>query len=381
MIYSFGLRNFSCFKEGVDVSFELNEKVPFEISKGRPVTRVLGIKGANGSGKTQLLKGLSFLSRFCTVSFHREEGAPIPIDPHFRNSDPIDFYVDFEYNGSRYFYELSTTDREVISERLLKGVRKTRVFERLGTEITYRLKKLAELDLIVLKGNCSLISSAHNYKLKAKKEELDDAYSFFLWVFSNVGYTGWQDSRNTVEQVSKDYFNEPKAFEFTKKIILECDLGISDIQIFERTVDGKKEYYPGFVHKHGEKDHYLTDVLESSGTVALYKHLWLYWITLRFGGVLALDEFDIHFHEMILPKIIDLFDDEEINTTGAQFIFTCHNTELMDKLGKYRTILVNKEGNESYCYRLDEIPGGMIRNDRPISPLYKQGKIGGVPKL
>ncbi|EJL6274821.1 hypothetical protein NMR36_002930, partial [Vibrio cholerae] len=57
---------------------------------------------------------------------------------------------------------------------------------------------------------------------------------------------------------------------------------------------------------------------------------------------------------------------------------TAHNTEVMDALGRYRTILVNKEGNESYCYRLDEV--SMLRNDRPISPLYKKGKIGGVPK-
>ncbi|TOA04168.1 hypothetical protein CGK40_02880, partial [Vibrio parahaemolyticus] len=42
--------------------------------------------------------------------------------------------------------------------------------------------------------------------------------------------------------------------------------------------------------------------------------------------------------------------------------------------------LVNKEDGESYGYRLDEIPGSMIRNDRPITPLYVSGKIGGVPE-
>jgi hypothetical protein len=43
--------------------------------------------------------------------------------------------------------------------------------------------------------------------------------------------------------------------------------------------------------------------------------------------------------------------------------------------------LVNKEDNESFAYRLDEIPGDILRNDRPILPAYNDGKIGGIPKL
>jgi uncharacterized protein len=53
----------------------------------------------------------------------------------------------------------------------------------------------------------------------------------------------------------------------------------------------------------------------------------------------------------------------------------------MDTLSKYRTILISKEENESYLYRLDEIQGDILRNDRAISSIYKAGKIGGVPKV
>ena len=61
-------------------------------------------------------------------------------------------------------------------------------------------------------------------------------------------------------------------------------------------------------------------------------------------------------------------------------IFTTHNRDILDALGKHKTILVNKEDNESYSYKLDELPGNLVRNDRPISPIYNSGKIGGVPK-
>jgi hypothetical protein len=62
-------------------------------------------------------------------------------------------------------------------------------------------------------------------------------------------------------------------------------------------------------------------------------------------------------------------------------IFTTHDTDIIDLLGRYRTYIVNKDENESYVYRLDELPGDMLRNDRPISPAYKDGKIGGKPRL
>jgi hypothetical protein len=53
----------------------------------------------------------------------------------------------------------------------------------------------------------------------------------------------------------------------------------------------------------------------------------------------------------------------------------------MDKLGKYKIVIVNKEENESYLYRLDEIPGDILRPDRPITPAYRANKIGGKPRI
>ena len=64
----------------------------------------------------------------------------------------------------------------------------------------------------------------------------------------------------------------------------------------------------------------------------------------------------------------------------AQLIFTTHNNEIMDRLKKSRIILVNKEDNESYLYKLDET-GEILRNDRSISKIYNTGRLGGKPKI
>jgi hypothetical protein len=76
-----------------------------------------------------------------------------------------------------------------------------------------------------------------------------------------------------------------------------------------------------------------------------------------------------------------LFLDPETNPNNAQLLFTTHDSEILNGLGRYRTYLVNKVDNECFAYRLDEIPGDILRNDRPILPAYNEGKIGGIPKL
>ena len=83
MLLEFGFRNFYSFREGASISFRLDANCPESISLGKPFATVIGIKGANGSGKTQILKALKFISSFAHQSFSQEVGAPIPIFPFF----------------------------------------------------------------------------------------------------------------------------------------------------------------------------------------------------------------------------------------------------------------------------------------------------------
>jgi AAA15 family ATPase/GTPase len=167
---------------------------------------------------------------------------------------------------------------------------------------------------------------------------------------------------------------------FALKVLQTADSGIQEIEIRSaKNEKGEDIYFPFFKRIHNGKEKITLYHQESSGNKKLYKIAHLYNYVLQIGGILALDEFDIHLHAMLLPSIIELFENEETNPRGAQFLFTAHNTEIIDKLGKYRSILVNRDDNESYCYRLDEIPGTLIRNDRPITPLYNANKIGGTP--
>lgn len=395
MIYSYGFRNYFGFKEGAEVSFELNNRVPEDISMGRDVATILGVKGANGAGKTNLLKALVFLSNFCTESFKFDVDAEIDADSYFKSIKPSEFYIDFRCGNTRYTYELSVTHKEVIYEKLYrkalaKGTenkkgRKVLVFERKKNEIIKRIDEISSIDVISLKANSSLISTAFNYKFSSPLVILNEIYNFFYSFISNVYYTGLSDfslSGESIHRVTASYHKNTKAFSFVKEMIIKSDLGIADIRINERKDEsGKTIYYPMFDHVANGDKYSLTIYDQSSGTKSLYVKLYLYWITLSTGGVLILDEFDLNCHPFILPKLLELFESEEKNPLGAQFLFTSHITEVLEKLSKYRTYLVNKEDNESYCYRLDEIGGDILRHGRAITPIYNEGKLGGVPKL
>lgn len=378
MLLEFGLKNFFSFKESVSISFKLDLNCPSNISQGHDFTTVLGIKGANGTGKTHALKGLSFLRYFCTDSFSSKPDEHIYIDSFYENDQPSEIYAEFSIQGVTYLYELSVTRTAVLRESIYRTKSKrVKILERINNQLTVK-KEFSRLDAIKLRKNASIISTAHQYEFN----ELADIYTFFSGIISNVSYEGLNTTPHDISFVSK-FLNERKPIlNFVREFISDCDTGISSIDIIELKNDkGDKEYAPIFVHEVDDESYPVTVLTESSGTKALFRTLPSYYLVLDVGGLLILDEFDTHLHPHILPKLLQLFLDPAINKKNAQIIFSTHDAEILNLLGRYRTYLVNKEGNESFAYRLDEIPGDILRNDRPILPAYNDGKIGGIPRL
>ncbi|EPI8560838.1 AAA family ATPase [Vibrio fluvialis] len=394
MIKNFGFKNFSSFKNGAEISFEFDGNTPEQISMGETVGTVLGIKGANGSGKTNILKALSFL--YCFVSKRmntkrkNEKGQEIirlPLEPFFASGNEVtEFYIELISDGITYFYELDVTQEGIVRESIIRnkntdGSKDVLFIERNKNEITHCISEYNELKKVKLKEDQSIITLVSDYNFHSEFSDLKRLASYFDKISFNVGFDGMRSplGLDVYSSRSEFYFNNPDALEFVTAIIKSGDDGIDNIRISSyKDESGNNVYFPVFTHIHDGDRFALVYADESMGTKTLFNTLFNYWFILKTGGLLICDEFDIHLHAMILPEIIALFLSKETNANNSQLIITAHNTEVMDALGRYRTILVNKEGNESYCYRLDEV--SMLRNDRPISPLYKKGKIGGVPK-
>lgn len=379
MLLAYGVKNFFSFREEAIISFQLDANCPPSIAQGHDTTSVLCIKGANGSGKTQILKALSFIGHFCANSFANRPDEDISISPFFNSPEPIEFFVEFRMGEMEYRYELSATNQTVLRETVYKTrAKQVKIVERIGNAISYRLQGLHALDVLTLRSNVSLIATSLQYGLA----ELAEVALFFQTINSNVRYHGMSELTSGIDSVSEFLATHPEVLGFVKSFITQCDVGIEDIQIANITNrEGRREYFPLFVHSANQGQHAISDMMESSGTRTLFKNLAAYQLTLLNGGVLVIDEFDLNLHPHILPKLLALFLDAESNPQHAQLLISTHDTEVMNVLGRYRVYLVGKEDNESFAYRLDEIPGDVLRNDRPIRPAYNDGKIGGVPKI
>ncbi|MCK9373268.1 MAG: ATP-binding protein [Sulfuricurvum sp.] len=377
MILEFGAKNFYSFKEGFEINLRSNDQ-----KTGQNVAfNVLAIKGANASGKTNVLKLLQFIQSFVLNSFSEiKPEEKILIRSFFRCDAPIEIFIAFLQDNIEYSYELILTEDEVISEKISrKQKRDVQIIQREKNTIS-TISEFDELKTIKIRSNVSIISMALQYEINCIKP----LAQLFQSIKTNVSPFGRNEQPlHDHDTISKFYYDNQDIFEFVIKVLKQSDTGIDNIKILDRQDDtGNIVYFPIFYFRNNSSDSkILTFYEQSSGTKSLYLQLGNYAIALRHGRTLILDEFDINLHPDILPMLVDFFDDPVKNVKNAQLIFTTHNTDIMDKLGKYRVVLVNKEDNESFLYRLDEIPGDILRNDRPITPIYKAGKIGGKPKL
>lgn len=375
MLLGFGGRNFYSFKEDFDVSLEHKDEV----------LSVLGIKGANASGKTNSIKALSYIRAFIFDSFSQfrpDDG--MLSKPFFDTKENSELYMHFKISDTEYKYEIIFTKDKLLKETLSrKDSRWTTMLVREEENILECIKELDELKTInINRTNVSIIGLADQYALT----ELEVFYDFAQNMAINVNLAGKLTNNEHFlgyKDTSETYFNDKKLLNLVVSFLNKADTGITGIEIVELEDKITKElnYEPLFHHEVNGKVYILQYLEESNGTRLLYRQLGVYLEALRLGAVVAYDEFDIGLHPDLSLMIINLFEDKEINKSGAQLIFTSHHSEVIDKLGKYRLVFVNKKDNESYLYRLDEIPGDILRPDRSIMPAYNSRKIGGRPEV
>lgn len=383
MLISFGARNYLSFKEGFEVSLELSPSSPLAVSVGKGVSNVLCIIGPNASGKTNIIRALTFVSDFCCNSFLNKPEERLPVTSFGFGTEASSFFLEFMIDDVRYYYEVELTNTEVLSETLeRKSSRKIKVFSRKKQEFTYCIKELQEIERMKLRKNVSVLSAAHQYEIKG----LEEVYTFFFKVVSNIdpfaGEVKYNGQTANVFTISKTYSESSETVDFVREKLALFDTGINGISIEKLNTPTDDDYFfPFFKHNTKQGEITVPYYLESNGTRSLFTQLSIYKQVLDCGGVLLVDEFDNNLHPDILVRLVDLFMDPKNNTNNAQLIFCTHNTGVMDTLGKYRVILVNKEENESFLYRIDELPGNIVRNDRSLETIYKTGKLGGTPNL
>jgi AAA15 family ATPase/GTPase len=402
MIRNFEFGNFCSYRETASISFTAGASVSTDNSfaaslSNDQVSLLMGVFGANGSGKTNLLKGLVFLSFFLRHSYQNlGEKDPIPVDGFFNlnRNTPVAFKIEFEGNGGLYRYECELLPTAVVGEKLSQFHSETGYFRTLMSrdaegKITARdfdVDRVAITRLLKDRPNASMFAAG---LLTGSKEisKIDRALGV---VETNVDRSGKKDSVSENELQSlieaANYFDSnPHLLANLEERLIAADLGISGFLIKKMPVfnaSQKREeeiLFPFARHRVDGADVELAMALESSGTKRLFLVLRRFFPVLTDGGIAVIDEMESDMHPHLIPHLLDLFADPDMNPKRAQLLFTCHHMEILNRLAKEQIVLVQKDANcVSHAKRLSDIPG--VRREENFFSRYNAGYYGAVPQ-
>jgi len=143
-----------------------------------------------------------------------------------------------------------------------------------------------------------------------------------------------------------------------------------------------EEHQLRFSHVTGQGRAVFDLMDESSGTRNLLFLTGPVLDILKKGLTLVIDELDTSLHSLLVRELVRLFHRPEVNTGGAQLIFTTHDTSLLDAPGLFRRDQVwFVEKDQDQVSGLVALAEFSPRKNEALERGYLLGRYGGVPFL
>lgn len=418
MIIEFSVKNFRSINEIQTLSFAtsgLRSKEEYSFidknniteNHGQKSFNVLGLYGANASGKSNIVKALDYFIK--TISAQPTSiSTLLPLCQPFlfqKDADESEsfFQMVFILNEKKYRYGFTVkrnTEKkaeggiyssEIITNEWLysdKGKNMSPLFIRednrilkntlqnksnIPTSIPYRHNLfLAHAAAFDLTGDCKTIT---DYFRGFAVSDFEFSNEKFRWISI--------ETLNEKSSLKKDFI----------KLLASFNLSYSDILLDEHTPTNQNEVFPQekvILVKHFYSEENITEIElnlkhnESSGTQKMFD---LAGLLLRVFNnntqcFILLDEIDSHFHPSLLINLVNLFNNPEINKSRSQLLFTSHDTNLMapNIMRRDQFYFTEKTTeNSTRLYSLGDLRG--IRNDADFAKQYLAGYYGALPQL
>lgn len=408
MIYKLELENFYSFRDRqiLDLSVPLTAPSDTErfgeIFSGSKLRapKVLALFGANASGKSTILKAISFISWFVTRSFdHSGPALPIERFNDFESSNrPIRLAIEFggalnldeavvgaivgksvvSHGVYRYELELATKDgfvgsvnKETLLQKPNGEGRWHRVFDRrvasklLGSK-QFPLAGFAQVTDKV-RVNASVVSTLAKFNHQPSQLFISAANK----VLSNIFIDKFEPADSAV------FVQMAGNADLVQKLnadLQRIDVGIEKAEVLQ-TASG-----PTLVFNHEGHGGSMPWGLESHGTRSFIRVFPWLSSALALGGVAVLDELDISIHPLILPEIIRWFYSKARNPNDAQLFMSCHSVSLLEELSKEEIVMCEKDRQgRSTVYSLTDVKS-TLRKDNYYRK-YMGGEYGAVPRI
>ena len=392
MLCQFSFNNFKSYRNETTFDFQAANLPEFSdslirVEKAADLLPVGVIYGPNGGGKSNLLQALACListvvkpivsletTRTNFILHQTVDCVPFLLDDISKNN-PTEFLIYFRTAENEFQYYLSLLNDEIVSESLSRkkigGKKPAHIFDR-------------ERDSITLGSsiNKRSINTAVNVKMP---------FLSFLAINYNIPVIAevqeWFESciiRNYANPRAEQNIMIAEDERVQKRIIMFLnDMGI-DIDGYRFDPEDQELYIKRVING---KEYELPFDAESDGTKKLIAALPMILMALMEGRLVIVDELDAKLHPKLLRYIISLFKNPDINTKGAQLVFSSHDMSTMkNTVFRRDEIWFAAEDNEhvSEIYSLYEIrreDNERVKNTAAYDKQYLEGRYGADPYL
>lgn len=399
MIYRLEIENFCSFRDRQVINLTAGKRnveksgrlVATQEGSAKRVPLIVAIYGANASGKSNILRAISFLKNFIGSSVNFPAGQPLYYTKFGTNEsigEETLLSIEFsskEYPTQRvsktcpYFYSLrispDSQGRQVTNESLAfkpnGSSRRITMFKRSITGKVSFLNQLVtdpERDYLNanLRSNASVISTLGQINNAFSQNIIGSMDSIFTSILYGTS------SNNT--SIASIYADDNELLYALNDNIHRLDLGVKQVYAWA-PLD-----HPIIQVQHNELDMIINLEHESNGTQRFIYIFPILYYALKTGGVAVIDEVDAMIHPTFMPEILRWFGDTDRNPYQAQLWVSCHSPSLMDGLLKEEVLICEKDDDgASVVFRLGDIPG--IKDDEGKMKSYLVGAYGGVPNI
>jgi hypothetical protein len=404
VLHRLEISNFYSMRDPQIIDLRVANNVPHEPGRLAAIwpgateraTKVVALFGANASGKSNVLKALSFLSWFVKESFRSAPDAWMPFQRFFDKDAPDQpTRLAAHFTGPadpgrageadapqcRYAYEVTlggTRDKpqKVLSEILRywppDAGRQVRLFERNGEGFlaagkAFELTGYRQALEKVLRQNASVISTL---------AQLKHPFATYLWQVASLIASNILIEKQEVndEAIAQYYAANPKLLDRLNRDLERLGLGVRAMRIQQ----GPTGPVAWFEHE-GLAGPLLVH-FESHGTRQFVRIFPLIAQALETGGVAVIDELDLSIHPLLLPEIVRWFYDAHRNPHDAQLWMTCHNASLLEELKKEEIWFCEMDDHgRTTVYSLGDVRA--VRRSAGYYRKYLGGVYGAVPRL